>query len=415
MDKHGKTHPLNIFYTNASGLINKLDELKIILSKSPDIDIICISETHLNSDILDSELNINGYEFFRKDRDFDIELESANDPTDVSGGGGSIIYFKESIHVLLDDDFYKIAPDSLAVKLISDMGEIYIACIYRSMNLSKSKNNELLSCLTKLCNEKNVFETLLVGDFNLPDISWENCGLKGIKCYSTTNKVLLQQLEFFDMFNEKGLNWYLTNEITRRRMVNGVLQESLLDQVLFTNDKLVSNVTLTSPLGKSDHVSMNIELGISLCKTSVKSNKKAIKKHVWSKISPESILEFSRDNIDWNFSNTDLSPEEKLNELDGKFKEIAVTVPTSRFDSSNRPLNLPWSNSTLKRLHRNKDKTWNEFYSCPNLENFNYAMTKDDIYNKEQYKLKSNYEKKLTNNLKKILRAFMVILGIKVN
>ena len=281
------------------------------------------------------------------------------------------------------------------------------------MNLSKSKNNELLSCLTKLCNEKNVFETLLVGDFNLPDISWENCGLKGIKCYSTTNKVLLQQLEFFDMFNEKGLNWYLTNEITRRRMVNGVLQESLLDQVLFTNDKLVSNVTLTSPLGKSDHVSMNIELGISLCKSSVKANKKAIKKHVWSKISPESILEFSRDNIDWNFSNTDLSPEEKLNELDGKFKEIAAIVPTSRFDSSNRPLNLPWSNSTLKRLHRNKDKAWNEFYSCPNLENFNYAMTKDDIYNKEQYKLKCNYEKKLTNNLKNKSKGFYSYLRNK--
>ena len=112
----------------------------------------------------------------------------------MSGGGGSIIYFKESIYVSLVEDFHNIAPDSLAVKLNSNIGEICIACVYRSMNLSKSKNHELLSCLTKLCNEKNLFETILVGDFNLPNISWEYCGLKGTNCYSTTNKILLQEL-----------------------------------------------------------------------------------------------------------------------------------------------------------------------------------------------------------------------------
>ena len=59
---------------------------------------------------------------------------------------------------------------------------------------------------------------------------------------STNNKSLLQQLEFIDVFNQLGLSWGLVNEITRSRMVQGVLQKSLLDQVLYTNDALVSSV-----------------------------------------------------------------------------------------------------------------------------------------------------------------------------
>ena len=62
------------------------------------------------------------------------------------------------------------------------------------------------------------------------------------------------------------MKWFLTNETTRHRLLNGVLQESILDQVLFTNEALVTYVKLLSSFGKSDHVSMKIELGVSLGK-----------------------------------------------------------------------------------------------------------------------------------------------------
>ena len=40
--------------------------------------------------------------------------------------------------------------------------------------------------------------------------------------------------------------WYLTDEVTRRRYVNGTLQESTLDQILSTNDAIVSDFTVVS-------------------------------------------------------------------------------------------------------------------------------------------------------------------------
>ena len=77
------------------------------------------------------------------------------------------------------------------------------------------------------------------------------------------------------------MSWYLLDEITQRKLVNGVLQESFLDQVLYTNEALVTNVELLSTLGKSDHVSLDIQLGVSLSKpTNISRN--IIIKQAWS-------------------------------------------------------------------------------------------------------------------------------------
>ena len=160
---------------------------------------------------------------FSGDRDFNIHNEediSVSDysGTDISCGGGSIIYYKESLNVKLIEPFSKIAPDSLAVKVDTNIGKLCIACIYRSPNLSKQMNQVLLSCLKNICNESNVFEALVIGDFNLPDISWTTCSAKSKS--STNNSAILQQLDYINLFNEVGMSWYLLDEITRRRLVN---------------------------------------------------------------------------------------------------------------------------------------------------------------------------------------------------
>ena len=101
------------------------------------------------------------------------------------------------------------------------------------------------------------------------------------------------------------------------------------------------------------------------------------------------------------------------NELQGKLSNITDIVPLARFGSANRPLNLPWCNSRLKRLNRDKDVAWREFDNNPTLDNFRYASVKDNLFNKEEIKLKSNYERKLTNNLKYNSKGFYSYLRNK--
>jgi hypothetical protein len=136
---------MNIFYTNANGLFNKIDELKCILSVYKSIHVICITETHFNSDILDAEIFIEGFSMFRKDRDFKIDNSTSN----ISGGGGSIIYIKNSCNASLVSSFLK-APDSLAINVNTSGGLISICCIYRSTKRSiRGKPSPHLSLITK--------------------------------------------------------------------------------------------------------------------------------------------------------------------------------------------------------------------------------------------------------------------------
>ena len=150
---------------------------------------------------------------------------------------------------------------------------------------------------------------------------------------------------------------------------------------------------------------MKIELGISLNKPTNHS-KSVLKKPSWSKVLPSDILKYSTEKVNWDYTSDDISSEMMWNELREKLDGFSGIVPVSRFDSRNRPLNLPWSNSALKRMRKNKDAAWNCFIESPTKENYSYAFTKEKLYSDEELRLKSNYEKKLTNNLKTNCKGF---------
>ena len=271
-----------ILYSNANGIINKMDKIRTCLCVYDDINVLCITETHSKKSVLDAEIEIEGYKFFRKGRNFNIknnDIATQNSGVDYSSGGGSIIYYRNDINAKIVKDFSECAPDSLAIELDSNIGQFCIACIYRSPNLTAPMNNILLSSIKDICKTSNKFETVVVCDFNLPDVSWDT---GNVKCPQVTqNELFLQQMQYVETFNELGMKWFLTNETTRRRLVNGVLQESILDQVLFTNEALVTDVKLLSSFGKSDHVLMKIELGVSLGKEPPPETS-VIKKPNWS-------------------------------------------------------------------------------------------------------------------------------------
>ena len=394
---------LNIFYTNANGFFNKIDELKCFLScDGKKVDIICVTETHFSKDILDAEVHIDGYTLFRHDRDFKVN-ESSHD---VSHGGGSIIYVRSDINVCKEVALAN-APDSLAVMIETSVGKLCIACIYRSNSLNSIQNSNLISCLKSICNVDNVFETILIGDFNLPDVSWDtgcvNGGVVG------NNKAFLNQNRYMDMFSEAGLSWYFTKEATRRRIVKDVLQESLLDQVLYTNDALITSCRSLSPLGKSDHVSVLVELDVSLnCR---KLNEK-FDKPSWGKVSFKELLTCSKETIDWNYSCQD-NTQDMWNELHSKLTAVASIVPATPVYRNNRPVKLPWDSSALKRMRKNKDKAWTVFDADPSNANLCFANSKQGIFESEEVKAKLRYEKKITANLKTNCKSFYSYLRNK--
>ena len=183
---------------------------------------------------------------------------------------------------------------------------------------------------------------------------------------------------------------------------------------MYTNEALVTNVELLSGLGKSDHVSLDMDIrhGVSLSKpTNISRN--VIVKQAWSKICFDKLLCYSLNNVDWGYSSESHDSEQLWDELHGKLVKITSIVPTSRFDCNNRPLNLPWRNLLLKRMRKNKDSAWCNFQKQPTTENMNYALSKEKLYSDQKYKLKLQYENKLMHNLKTNCKSFYSYLRSK--
>ena len=361
-------------------------------------DIVFINETHFNDDILDAEIAIDGYMIFRKDRDFSINNDCRSDHT--SNGGGSIIYVKCSVNASKVDSF--IAPDSVAVEIETSIGKVNLACIYRSQSLNVTQNNCMLQAMAHLSNQNE--ESIIVGDFNLPNVSWVTGTVDAP--WSTTNKSLVAQKKFMEFVHNNGLVWSISNEITRRRVVDGIVQESTLDQILCTNDAIISDFNIISPLGKSDHVCFNIDLNVY---SGVRDNDifENDNVKVWGKIHPHELLSLSND-INWNFSKDELPTENMWEELHGKLTQISDTVPT-RTKSNN----MPWSNSALKRNRKSKDKMWAKFDLDPTTENFNIALSKQGQYELCEVSAKVKYERKITNILKSNCKPFYSYLRSK--
>ena len=80
-----KCKGLSIGHANVRGLCKDLNEVKILLENTP-LDVLALTETHLNSNISDNELRIDGYSIKREDR---INRD----------GGECAIYYKESLDI----------------------------------------------------------------------------------------------------------------------------------------------------------------------------------------------------------------------------------------------------------------------------------------------------------------------------
>ena len=324
----------------------------------------------------------------------------------VKDGGGSCIYVHNSIKASELKTFS--CSDSIAVIVDTDPYPFILAFIYRSQSLTVEENNEIIEQINMIDIEDEQ-ELVLVGDFNLPDVSWNsgivNCSLE------TKNKSYLLQKDFLDMFHYKNLTWLMDDSyITRRRLVNGTLQESLLDQILVSNVDMSRDLRILSPLGKSDHMGILFEVK---CRNNIDTITKT--RLNWGKM-PNVDIETIGKSINWNYSRNDLSSNDMFSELEAKLVVISNEVPKVHlkcFPNGNVISKVPWDSTALKRKRREKDKLWAVFHEEPNKLNFNLALSKQSEYDSKLLQSLAKYEKRITNNMKQHPKQFFKYLNSK--
>ena len=224
---------LSCVFFNARSIMNKLQWLEITM-EALDPDVIGITESWCNDRVLEAELAMDGYDLFRSDRGGGLR------------GGGVLLYARSSLRAVL----YKTKcqdGEHICCKLTSSRGnELIIGVIYRSANI------QLLNLDTNLTTRQLIRELspknfILMGDFNYPDIDWEN-----------HTGVALSSQQFVECL-EDG---FLTQHV-----VVPTRGASCLDLIITRDPDLVSDVENIGQFLNSDHCVIRCKIRNSNSKT----------------------------------------------------------------------------------------------------------------------------------------------------
>lgn len=148
---------LKIGHININRLYNKLDGIRSLLDHFR-FDILAISETWLKSDVLDSEINIEGYSICRKDRSNDEKL----------CGGGTLIYIRNGLPFETQENTGSTDSECLGIKINrTNCKPLYVCRVYRL------EQHRVDLFIDSLKSNMSTFEIAdrndicLLGDFNI--------------------------------------------------------------------------------------------------------------------------------------------------------------------------------------------------------------------------------------------------------
>jgi hypothetical protein len=168
-----KTNPndLIVLYFNARSLksfvpidndtSNKVCKITLLqeLVHGGEYEVVCICETWLNNTILDTEL-LPGFNIFLRDRTGRI-------------GGGVLIAIKENLHATRHCDLERDGTELAVVQLSKANNEpVILYVFYRPPNSSPDTGLSLLN--NSIASNPESCCLTLVGDFNIPSISWSD-------------------------------------------------------------------------------------------------------------------------------------------------------------------------------------------------------------------------------------------------
>ena len=175
-----------------------------------------MTESHLNGDIREAEICIEGYNLYRKDRT-------------NNKGGGVIIYLKANLALTAQE----LASGSIGLieyQCIYIKGsDTLLMNVYRSPSSTTESFQEVLTALEETAESLPNSNIVLMGDFNFPDINWSHG-----QATNRFNRLSIQGR--FMNFIEKFFLTQLVDQPTR--------QDNILDLILTNNDELITEISI---------------------------------------------------------------------------------------------------------------------------------------------------------------------------
>ena len=372
---------LKVLYTNADQFLNKRDQLSMLIA-GDEPDIIIINEVIPKAQvhpIPSALLSIAGYNTYTNFNSRQANLGS-------SGIRGICVLVKVELYAseysFHGEDFEEHLW--LRVKLKSS-DSLIVGCIYRSPSGDPHRSIEKLrSLLTHICSLKPS-HLLIVGDFNIPHIDWDQ-----LLSFEPDSHISHRFLELIS-------DCFLTQHVKEPTRFREGQLPSLLDLVLTNEDGMVRDIQYLAPLGNSDHVVLRFDL---VCYTSHKGPQHT--RWNYAKGRYNLLREL--------LAGTDWSPmlELDVHEAYRFFKTVLqdiVNIAVPRRKASAKKKNLYMDRHALK-LRRKKEALWRRYkYSHHPIDYARFCRCRNEL-RKLTRKLRSDFEKQLLSEVKSNPKSF---------
>ena len=329
------TFLLNCVHVNLNSLCNKISFIDKMLHDD-DIDILGISETWLNSDILDVAVSVQGY-----------ELIIGDSPSGVRKHGVAL-YVKNGIkHELIGGS----PPNMLCISLVDY--NILFFVIYRPPSNSNSENLQLIYYLLQ---KLESHESIILGDLNLPSIDWSN---ENIDSY-----LLPTDRRFMEFFNDAGLT-QMIHEPTN--FPSG----TTIDLCLVSDPDRVCTIEVLPPLPSCSHGIVKL---LYTFQGGSQQDDLCLDKRIWSRANYGAMKSYLQ-SIDWHFMFTGMTIDEMYQYFLQTFKFLEERyVPLYK---PRNKLQVPWSLNPPRDLIRSRKLAWSDYISAKSTHGRHHALTNE--------------------------------------
>ena len=169
---------LHISHLNVHYLYPKLDEIKHLLNDQGNIDILCLCETFLNEEFSNNEVDIDGYQMIRKDRQ--------------THGGGLVIYTKSYLSCIHRDDLETADIEMLWIEVRNNRQKPFLLCYCYRPPSTTDWISKVEDAIEKANTEEK--EIIMLGDFNYNLLSETSAAKQWLDITSSLNLKQLVQV-----------------------------------------------------------------------------------------------------------------------------------------------------------------------------------------------------------------------------
>jgi hypothetical protein len=159
------------------------------------------------------------------------------------GEGRGILLYTNNIFGASEVEMDTTFEENLFVNIkLNNNDKLLIGIIYRSPSNKNMEHHNQIRKLIQEASNKHFSHILIMGDFNYPNIDWENCNSNGDSTESIEYK-----------FIENLQDSFLFQHIKKPTRWRGTNTPHILDLIITNEEPMISDLECTSPLGKSDH------------------------------------------------------------------------------------------------------------------------------------------------------------------